>query len=335
MAFIPTFGTGWEMGSIYNSWGCGNVSAAANPHTGTYSLRAGIGSTNKWWEVRDVPAADIYVGCWIAPGRFDVYGARLGFRIGDSLNWVDLRPEASGPGYVWSAYINSVKVGTGTAILLVNEWHHLQVYLHVADVGGRILTRVDGADEINYTGDTNPASGPTILGVRLYAYDGGITWVSGDYDDLIIGYSDEAAENDWPGDYRFDGLFIEADSAVQWTPVGAANNWDCVDERPPSGADYVETLVNDHKDKYALSNWDPTEKVVQFLTTWVYARKGDAAASQIKIVLDDGVEDVGVGNSLLTTYRYIKRMDMTKPSGGAWDVVSINALLAGIQAEIV
>jgi len=227
----------------------------------------------------------------------------------------------------WDAYVDGVLVGTGTVILPA-AWHSIQFHLNVADAG-TLQTKIEGISDIDYSGDTKPGASAVIDSVYLRMTGPGGAPIDHDrWDDFVIGYGG------WPGDIWVDALYPNGDDVVQWSRSAGADNYALVDEDPPSDADYVYTTTNGHKDVYTLEDWDGTGKTPLFVVQWCRAKKDSAGSQQIKLVMDDGTESVSAAEDVLTSYRYVNRLLMAPPSGGAWTDAVIDGLKVGQEAVL-
>jgi len=227
----------------------------------------------------------------------------------------------------WDAYVDGVLVGTGSVILQA-EWHNVQFHLLVADAG-TLQVKVEGILDIDYSGDTKPGTSVVIDSVCLrMTGPGGSPSDHDRWDDFVVGYGG------WPGDIWVDAIYPDGDDAVQWSRSAGAVNYALVDEDPPSDADYVYTITNTHKDVYTLEDWDGAGKTPLFVVQWCRAKKDSAGSQQVELVMDDGTEDIGAAQNILTSYRYVNRLMMNPPSGGAWSEAIIDALKVGQRAVI-
>ncbi len=331
MALTPVYGTGFEPGTLVleaadYSAGVNLVGVTGASKTGSYGLRVGTWANLTGWA--RFPAATggstVYIGAWVHPSsnwaRNDalrIYMATADGTAGLRLNNV----------HKWDAHVGGAWVANGSRVV-PNNWHYVEIYISVANAGGIIQTKIDGIDDINFVGDTQ--SGAATDPVYLYIYVlnqpvGVFSYV----DDLSIG------TGDWPHDIRYDALVPDSDDAVQWLRSAGADNYALVDERPASDADFVYTITDGHKDKYTLTDFNAAGKNPLYVMQWCRAKKDVAAAHQLKLVTDDGVESINGAQNLLTTYSYLRRLLTTKPSGGAWTDAALDALKIGQEAVIV
>jgi hypothetical protein len=338
MAFSMDYGTGFEMGGSTveqivapeNHNKQDNITASGTAHTGSYSLRLQRVNGQVWIAVPTTGSpTDLYVGVWIQLDSEVVAITRVeALTDGDDIG---IHFAATGDSWTTDAYVAGVKVATGSVGIRSGEWGHLQVRFHLADAG-HIATKVDGLADVDYSGDTKSGGATEITHVRLYLSDVALGSSYAYFDDFCFG------TGGWPGDIRFEPLLPNADTAtINWdgSDGNQVDNYALVDEVPPSDADYVESVSNGDQDKYDFEDFTITNKDPIALVLWARAKKDEADAHQLKLIIDDGTEDVGAAQDLLTSYKYIHRVDTTKPSGGAWTDAALDALEVGVESVIV
>lgn len=325
----PLYGTGYEMGAIpvtsdnYTPDVVIN-SRASYVKTGTYSLGVKSNTTAERWARVPVPVitSQLYVSTY-------VWNNTIGYvslgAILDSGEVVELRKYATG--LTWDLYIDGSLVQAGSISVPNEQFQQVQVYFNIDNSGG-VASKIDGVDDIDYSGDTQPGTGSTITHVRQLQ-DGVINHSGQSYwDDFSFGLGD------WGGDVRFDALLPNGDNSVQWTPSTGADNYALVDERPPSTADYVSAGSPGLEDLYDLADWSGTAKTPQFVTAWAYAKKDVAGDIQLQLFVDsNGEESAGSPLDLSTADAYYYHLAATDPdTDGAWSDSAIDALKIGVRS---
>lgn len=325
------FREGWELGPNYSMFEQRTSSSSvgtARKRTGNYSFYAQSGDTNTIL----LPAqSSYYFAFGFNGGSAPTAGIRFGWRnVSTTLGGIGLSGGSFGEGCHFNAYVGaSTIVATGSAPIFngANDWYWIEIYVSIANSGGKITVKVDGITDINFTGDTKPSTQTTIDHIILTMPGSG----NGCYfDDLIV---DSTA---WPGDHRI--IYIPASSAgdvTQLTPVGAAQNWDCVNEVPPDGSStYVHTTTIGQYDLYrgtipALSNVtiNGIQQVVQAMDLGL--------SGNINLGIKSGGTEYWEGNKALTnawaiyrgTYRLVDPSD-----SAAWTLAKLTALQFGQKA---
>ena len=330
--FIWTCGI--EMGSLapFTGPNGGNARSveASVVHTGNYSLET-IGGSSRWsyWSTPNLEEGhkEMYLSCWTInsiPGaqngyRFEFFtdnGALIGIRLpgnGDSL---------------WDAYVDGAKVADGGlgVTMPVGIWTLIELYVKIDDTVGRIISKMNGAIDVDYTGDTEPDTDSFIEDLRTYNGDS-----TSRYDDYAI------AVDDWCGDVRIGRMVPEGDVEGEWEPsvAGTGSNYARVDERPPSDADYNRASGTVQTDKYLLSTFDSEGITPLFVTSWARARKESAQDSKFKFIADDlTTEDINTGTVLTTSAAYYSKVYNETPTGGAWTGDDLENLTVGVESEL-
>lgn len=327
MTFIPEWGTGFEMGSVEVTPAAYRTDVAINTttvKTGTYCIRIpGPDTGTRYIQFnRVVPSPYLDLGVWINPGGSS---DRIVLTI-DDTHTISLR--RSSTDRTWDAYIDDALAEAGTIRTTSNAYQNVQLRVLVDGAAGYIQTRVDGADDVDYSGDTQPDTGTDIESVQirttgipnytLYTY----------VDDFVYG------TDDWPGDIRFDGVVPDGDDSVEWTPSAGSDNYALVNEVPPSTLSSVSAGTAALTDKYTLGNWSGAAKTPQFVTVWAYAKKDTAGTIQLQLLVDsNGDEDVSSAMALSTSDAYYQHLVDSDPDTlGEWTDGIIDALKIGIRS---
>ena len=323
MPFTPTEGkcTGFEQQSLEITPSGLRQTATIDTtifHTGVASVR--VGGTGYFYV--DISGSDLYIAFWgylntVTGGqRFDIYL--------DDGNWLSLRVDAGGR---WDAYVGGLNVANGIIAISINTWFNMKIHVVIANAGS-ITTKIDGIDDIAYSGDTQPGASTNIDYIGPYSANGGEYFY---WDDVSIG------TGDWPGDIRYDPVFPSADTATEeWTRSAGADTWDLINEVPPSDADYIYSELTGDQSIVGLTDWDDTGKTPLFVTTWCRALKDEAAAHQIILIDSNGVNTrYSLAKDLLTSASYIATLLTTAPDGTVWDNADVDSLQVGVESVIV
>jgi hypothetical protein len=140
---------------------------------------------------------------------------------------------------------NGTLLATGTTTFQSDITYRIEIYYKPLNSSGNIIIKVDGIEEINYTGDTTYGL-ENILG---FIIGGANEWRQA-CDDIIID------DSDWVGKgHTFVGCVITgAGSSAQWTSSTGATNYANVDETPYSDTDYNSTNTTDALDLYSIND---------------------------------------------------------------------------------
>jgi len=322
--------TGFEHGSVDFlpegvRQGCAAVSSSPAPKTGNFCCKI---SSNNYMTFNVTAGTEFYLAVWVyvrcSHSTYNDHFSVL-FQGGDSTIKLGL---GTAP-YTYRLWIGSTQVATGTHYLDWDKWHHLQVYVKCADTNGRVVVKVDGITDIDYTGDTKSGSSAQLTSVKFsHAYSLGDEGYYG-IDDLCI------RDDQWPGDIRFVALVPDGDITRQWTPSSGSDHYALVDEVPPSDSDYIYTSTSGARDMFSLSDFDATGKEPIAVTAWARGWKNRAEADQLKLILSDGTNEVSQTGDLMTTPTYIWKTFESAPDMSEWTDEALDNLRLGVEAIFV
>ena len=217
-----------------------------------------------------------------------------------------------------------------------DAWSHIQIRFLASATLGVIQVKLDGNLVIDQENINTGAAAITYA--RWCSRD--LTVSGGHYqyiDDPVINDVSGSADNGWPGDRRFEGLFPDAvgdESDWDLFPDGGEDDYEDIDEVPADDdttylhhdTDTEEFLVN-------LPAWSGAGLVPQKVHLWACARKeGAAAGDQFRLTAKQGgITAIGSAQALTTSYlMYLEMLDAA-PDGGAWSNAKIDALQLGAR----
>lgn len=223
----------------------------------------------------------------------------------------------------------STTIATGTETLGVDTTYLIEIHIKIADSGGRFEVKVDGIQDIDFTGDTKPDANTQFDKVRLgvgpsvsyttYAY----------FDNLIM---DDAA---WIGDTKIQAIVpTAAGNSTGWAP-SAGSNYACVDEIPASDADYVSVNANDVSDSYVTGNMSGSIESVKCVQVQARARtEGAPTPTNLKLVVRNGGTDYLSGDKEVpVTEKGLCNLWTQNPATStAWTETTVNSMEIGIKS---
>jgi len=142
-----------------------------------------------------------------------------------------------------------------------------------------------------------------------------------------------AVNNSWIGR---GGIYVSvSEAAGTYTDLhaSAGNAWDCINEVPPSDADYVSDDTIDQKSTYGMTAITPATGTIACINVIMRALQSAAGAASIaRLIRSNGVDsqgsDVGLDVSAKTIQENIET-DPGEAPGTAWTIAAVNALEAG------
>jgi hypothetical protein len=290
--------------------------SSAQARTGTYSFQ--LNSTDAYQTVS--ARSEGYIGM----GIYTVSGSQnrgIVYMSDDATELVRVR--INGSSRFLEAMVDGGVVDTSTQQMFEGQWYYIEIYVKIADSGGRIVVKVEGNTWIDYTGDTKPGSETTF---NRYSFPDEAGISHSHIDDLVI------RDDDWPGDVRVYAMVPNAaGDLTEWTP-SAGSNWDCVEEVPASDSDYVESDTTDDEDLYnsADPSWGGT---IQAVNVWARAKEGAAGSDTLAhIIKTTGSVFDGEDCELGTTYAYHYNIWQINPAtSGSWTASELNSLQFGVK----
>ncbi len=224
--------------------------------------------------------------------------------------------------------------GTGTLLasgptISLNTTYLIKMYYKPMDSGGVFKLWVDGVLGIDYSGDTTNGIGncKSILFGYLSGISNGYLYM----DDLIISTTDITKN------LRIAGKAVTgAGSNADWTPSSGSNNWDTVEEIPPSDSDYNYTNTIGHVDTFNIANCTESIASIEALqVNFNCAYEGTPTPSGIQSVLRHGGTDYASGTTILLPSSFGHRFQVyeTNPgTGSAFTESDINNLEVGYES---
>lgn len=222
-------------------------------------------------------------------------------------------------------------LATGSEAMGINTTYLVEVYIKIADAGGRFVVKIDNITDIDFTGDTKPDANTQFDRVRLgYGPSAGFSCFAY-FDNFIM---DDAG---WIGDTKIQAVVpTGAGTTTGWTP-SAGNNWECVDEKPANDADYVSINAIDTVDTYAAGNMAGVISEVKCVQVQSRAKTdGSPTPTNLKLVVRSGGTDYLSGDkAVLATAKSLWNLWENNPAdAAAWEEADVNAMEIGVKSAV-
>lgn len=329
------FMTGFEAGSVQILDTPGSLSVStAQARTGSYSLRVSAYSTPGSALLPGNPS-EIY-------GRIGVYHESAGTGTDQNLAFVQFRDSAGSQqisvcrhhvtGFM-QIYRGNTLIATGTIFCPLSTWHCFEIHLKIDNVSGEITTKIDGVEDITFSGDTQATANANV-GQLLF--DGNYRQSPTLYlDDIAINDTTGTVNNSWIGRGGIYGLVPSgAGTHTDFTPSAGAN-YAAVDEVPPDDdTTYVESDTVGHKDTYALGDLVPVSGDIQAVQWIARAKLAEAGEGNFqRLIRHDSVDYNGGDLAVDTSYAYFTEIIEKAPDDTDWTIAKVNALEAGMEVS--
>jgi hypothetical protein len=229
----------------------------------------------------------------------------------------------------WASPYLTLRASTAPGIIAPNSYNGIEMLLTISTAAaGIVQVWVNGLEVMNVTGIiTAPTSSGYVNQIQIS--DGSIGCY---YDDVRLWDSTGTTQNTPVGASLQDTRLITVLPAgpgafTQFTPNGAAANWQCTDDNPPDGdTTYVSGSTAGLQDAYAMQN--PLLTVSPLMVVGrSYARKDDSSTRSLGVgAASAGVGSLGPTTALASTYGFVDGCIPNDPSTGVpWTAAGANA----------
>lgn len=200
-------------------------------------------------------------------------------------------------------------------------------YVKVADSGGRVVVKNSGTTLIDYTGDTRNGGSSGHVESVMVRVPGGTHYCTFEeitlstHGELKVGYMKV--------------LDPVANGTYQQFAASAGSAYECIDENPPSDADYIYRAdsATGEKSTFAMGDlaMDPTS--IGGIVVATRTTLSDTGESQIKhAILSGGTYAAGSAMSIPNNAVWKQSSWLTDPNtGAAWTKAGVNAVEAGVE----
>jgi len=222
--------------------------------------------------------------------------------------------------------------GESLRAISAQTWNHLELKVVEGNGTGLLELRVNSQTWLTISGQSIPTGGNLVAG--------GVCWADQPwpvellFDDFYLADGSGTRNNDYLGDVRIDALHpTGAGTFSQWTPSGAGQNWEMVDEPLPDHSDYVTATNTGDRDSYAFQPLPamntPTVLGVQVTAL---AKKTDAGAGTLKALTQSGATvATGTAQALTTDPTYLTTVFEQTATGVDWTEAELNAAEFGVE----
>lgn len=279
-----------------------------------------------------------------------IVGFRVNFRAtviscpiiawADSLNGnaiqVQLATNGAGQLQFYRGLAATTPIGPpGTSLLNINTWYEIECKVTINNTTGSVECRLNSVSgEIPSTTSLNTRGSTTTNTDQMRWNNGALQTTL--FDDLYMldpttgGAPDNTFLSIAAG-WRVQTNTTAANSSVQWTPNGAAANWQCVNQLTPDGdTTYNSTASAAQTDLFTMTALLGTPAIFG-VTLSVMARKDDASVRSLTPKLSSsGTVVSGFTVALPQTYDSLMNVYEQDPHTSAqWVYTAVNAVITG------
>lgn len=294
--------------------------STGNPRTGTTSLLMGQTVVR-----RILGGAKTTVGLG---GAFyftalpSLNGAHRIYEFRDAANasQVTLGINTTGTISAFRGNLGGTLLGTTAApALTANSYQHIEAVVFFSQTVGTVEVRVNGVTVLSLSAIDTCAS--SLVECSQVVVGGGNIGLSSHYLDDVFCYDETGSYNNtFIGDRRVLTLFPNANTATaDWTPVGAATGYECIDEASPNDdTDYITAATTGLVSQFGLQNLPSGISVVNAVVMVERARKTEAGTANTKVSIVSGAStSVGADKPLTEVYTYRQDVFQVDPASAA------------------
>lgn len=232
-----------------------------------------------------------------------------------------------------SPYVTS-RYTSGPGIISPNTWYGIEIEMLISSTVGTLSVWVNGTQVINATALNTDSNGTGYVN-SVQIGDGG---VGAYFDDYRLWDSTGAFQNAPAGidTQLVTKLPSGAGGSTNWTPNGAAANWQCVDDNPPDGdTTYVSNSATGASswETYAMPSAGFTAAPLMVVARSC-VRKDDSATRTMTVGVwrgiggQTGYQQGGPAYTLTSSYAFTDACIVADPNAGlAWTAATADAAL--------
>jgi hypothetical protein len=230
--------------------------------------------------------------------------------------------------------LNSSVITSSTNSFAFDTWHHVQVKVYCNN-SGTINLRVDGSNEITFSGDTQNGQTGLINSIRMGP--GGGSGTSCYLDDIFIFDTTGSTCNDiiTNGEPRVESLPIVSEDSTNFTPSTGADNAAMINEIPQDGdTTYNESSTLNDIDLFTVQDLSSPIGTIYTVQPKIYARKTITGLRKLSPAIYSGSTTYirGAGVSVNNTYSWVTSLEDVDPdTSAAWTVTGVNNMKSGYK----
>ena len=316
---------GFESGDL-KSWvthGSCDITAAKEGMSGNSCMRLYNSGS---WALCDFPAASSYYFAGKVQHENSLYPNKIYFQnSGDEQVHIVFKED-----YPLEVKRGNTSLATGIKTIPPLQTHLIEIYVFISDSSGRVIVKVNGITDIDFTGDTQNISGNNLINqIRFYVGNYYKTY----WDDIIID------DSNWIGETRIMGLSpTGAGATTQWTP-STGSNWQNVDEKPADDADYNSVNEVDKIDTFTIEDMSSINGIVNNIKCiQVQARAskdGTPTPQNLNLVVRIGGSNYfSADKEVPTDFETLYNIWEKNPNSGVdWTESGINAMEIGYKSK--
>lgn len=312
--------------------------SSANPRTGTYHLRSAANFSSATTARRVLGGAKTSVGLatvFYTTSLPTIAQRDILFAFMDAANvaQVTIGLDTTGTITAWRGTVAGTALGTtASPVFVANAYQHVEAFVLFSNTVGTVEVRVNGVTVLTLTSqDTVATANVECSQVRVAGTNSaGTATTIMDFDDVFCYDNAGTYNNAFIGDRRVLTLFPNANTATaDWTAVGAATGYECIDEaNPDEDTTYITADTTGLISEFGLQNLPGGISAISAVVMVERARKTDAGTANTQISIHSGASTTTGANKALTEV-YTFRQDVFEidpASAAPFTPTEVNAL---------
>lgn len=346
---------GWESGNqneigLKSVGGTDGEAISTTARSGGYSLKSqytGAAGTGGWC-LRVIPLLGTPSEIWIRVGIGNIvipnstnFTNSLFIQLMNG-NTVQLSLGATGTNPTVVAYRAGTAIASGGIFPYTTGMICYEIHAVIHGTTGRLTVWADGAQVIDFTGNTMGAATAAITDIRLgmhcitaTGYGAGHT-ESVLYDDFAVNDTTGTRNNSRIGRGGVYPLFPIADTADKdFARSAGSDNYSLVNSAPPDDdATYVQDGVTNDRDLYSIQSLNGQGQIDAVTVLTRMKSVGGSGARGAPTILSGGTESVGSQGQFGNVYAYNSQTWETDPNTtNPWSYTAIASLQIGVTVQ--
>jgi hypothetical protein len=236
-------------------------------------------------------------------------------------------------------------LGTSSTGPPESQWVYVEAKVRLHDTAGLVVVKIDEVVVLNLSGvDTkNGGTDTTFDNIEVHGSTTDLRW-----DDIYLANEQGSVNNDFLGAVVVEALGPNGNgnsSQFVGSDGNSTDNYLLVDDGAvagnvdDSGADYVESSVDNDKDTYTFENSTLGSSLQTVLGVMAYAkaRRSDTGARTLALVARlSGTEADSADKTINTSsgnFGWVGHAFETKPGGGSWAISDVDSAEFGVKAR--
>lgn len=299
--------------------------------TGVRSVRFG---SNGDWISWGIPSTDqVFLGgAHRLSGSLPTNNNHSIYRFVSSDSLIAIRLHDNGSVHFYRG--NTDLAGSDPNVIVPDAWQYFEIWVLLANSGGRVQIKVDGVQIIDFTGDTLEGSSVDVITVFIRGLQSRTNY----HDDVVINDDAGAINNTFPGIISLVPLLPTAAgfaTELQRGGTDSGANWDQCNEVPADAVSYVFDTVVDDRDLFNIEDLTlPAGALIKNVIVQARCQIDSGSGNVAVMVRSGSTEDQSSDQILSAGWNLFQHlMDVNPDDSLAWEDADVDALQIGIKVR--